>query len=331
MLVSVIIPAYNAEQWIADTIESVLQQTYDAIEIIVVDDGSTDSTVQVAEGALRKGRFPSEILCQKNQGVSAARNRGWRCARGEWVQFLDADDLLVPSKIELQISGKGIRDKVDVLYSDWQRLLYKAGSWCPSDEIRTPLIGQNSVADLLSDANFLQLGSQLFNRTILDRIGGFDEAHTLVEDVELCLKIAMVGGVFSRVRSPQPIFWQRDRPGSLSKLNGRQFVDAYLRNAKLVEHFLRSQQTHDSCLIEAIVEVYFLGARYFADHDPQRFEEVVQDIGSLQPEFLPKGPARLRLLSRMTGYPRAERLAIAYRRNKDRIAKIVENFRGVNN
>src|SRR5262249_51715055 len=120
-LVSVIIPAYNAAQWIAESIESVLQQTYRDVEIILIDDGSTDRTVEIAQRILRKGRFQYQILHQENMGPSGARNRGWRAARGRWIQFLDSDDLIHPRKIETQMteaSGK----VADLIYSDWQRL-----------------------------------------------------------------------------------------------------------------------------------------------------------------------------------------------------------------
>src|ERR1700680_2176075 len=87
-LVSIVIPIYNAEQWISETIKSVLDQTYEDLEIILVDDGSTDQSVCVAEQLRQRGRLPYQIISQPNRGVSAARNRGWRSARGPWVQFL---------------------------------------------------------------------------------------------------------------------------------------------------------------------------------------------------------------------------------------------------
>src|SRR5271157_5929055 len=103
MLVSVVIPAHNAEDWIVETIQSVLAQTYRDLEIILVDDGSIDGTAEVADAMLQTGRFPYRILRRSNEGVSAARNHGWKAARGSWIQFLDADDLLDSKKIELQI------------------------------------------------------------------------------------------------------------------------------------------------------------------------------------------------------------------------------------
>lgn len=101
-LVSIIIPAYNAESWISETIRSALNQTWPKKEIIIVDDGSTDSTLAIAR------TFESthvKVLAQQNQGVSAARNNGLKLAQGHYIQWLDADDLLAPNKIMNQLKN----------------------------------------------------------------------------------------------------------------------------------------------------------------------------------------------------------------------------------
>src|SRR6185295_19151753 len=95
MKISVIIPAYNQARWLPECIESALQQTLTAHEIIVVDDGSTDDTREVVS------RYPVRHIYQKNAGVSAARNRGIQEATGEWIALLDGDDYWLPRKLEL--------------------------------------------------------------------------------------------------------------------------------------------------------------------------------------------------------------------------------------
>src|SRR2546423_13130380 len=99
-LVSILIPAYNAQEWIGDTIQSALGQTWPATEIIIVDDGSKDQTLAMAR------RFASKkvtVVTQTNQGAAAARNRAFSMSQGEYIQWLDADDLLAPDKIARQI------------------------------------------------------------------------------------------------------------------------------------------------------------------------------------------------------------------------------------
>src|SRR5438552_18454960 len=99
-LVSILIPAYNAERWIADTIQSAMAQTWSRIEIIIVDDGSSDRTVAVSR------RFESrrvKVVTQPNMGSTAARNKALEFAQGSYVQWLDADDLLHPEKVARQM------------------------------------------------------------------------------------------------------------------------------------------------------------------------------------------------------------------------------------
>ncbi|MGE5710138.1 MAG: glycosyltransferase family 2 protein [Nitrospira sp.] len=101
-LVSIIIPAYNAERWVGETIRSALSQTWPRKEIVIVDDGSTDETLAIAR------RYESKlvkVVTQKNSGVSAARNRGLTFAQGSYIQWLDADDLLAPDKISHQLKS----------------------------------------------------------------------------------------------------------------------------------------------------------------------------------------------------------------------------------
>src|SRR6266853_2661971 len=99
-LVSILIPAYNAEAWIGDTIRSCLAQTWPHVEVIVVDDGSRDATLEVAR------TFESasvKVVTQPNSGAPVARNRAFELARGAFIQWLDADDLLHPDKIASQM------------------------------------------------------------------------------------------------------------------------------------------------------------------------------------------------------------------------------------
>jgi glycosyltransferase involved in cell wall biosynthesis len=121
--VSILIPAYNSAAWIAETIRSAVAQTWPAKEIIVVDDGSTDGTLQVAR------RFQSDlvrIVSQDNRGAAATRNLAFSLSRGDYVQWLDADDLLAPDKIARQLHGA---DKVDsrwtLLTSSWGNFLHR--------------------------------------------------------------------------------------------------------------------------------------------------------------------------------------------------------------
>jgi glycosyltransferase involved in cell wall biosynthesis len=312
MLVSVVIPAYNAAEWISETLESVIGQTYRELEVILVDDGSTDDTGAIAEEKL-KGALQYRILRQANSGAAAARNNGWQAANGAWIQFLDADDLLDCRKIELQIGYA--KETADVIYSNWQKLVFKSGTWQPVD-LRTPQIHDDALADILSDRNFLQLGSLLFRRNILCVCKGFDASHQPIEDVGLCVKIAIAGGTFVKAPSQTPIAWYRDLPRSFSKINHRKFIESCIKNAKLAERHLKHTPHNSARVREAIVNVYFGAARYYAGLDWIRFGEIVSDIEALDPSFVPKAPVHLKLISQIVGYRNAERIATVYRRAK---------------
>ena len=99
-LVSILVPAYNAAPYIAETLDSALAQTWQNIEIVVVDDGSRDDTLAIAKTYESKR---VKVISQENKGASTARNRALKAAQGDFIQYLDADDLLAPDKIERQL------------------------------------------------------------------------------------------------------------------------------------------------------------------------------------------------------------------------------------
>jgi len=122
-LVSILIPAYNAEEWIADTIHCASAQTWKRKEVIVVDDGSSDHTETIARRLAAKD---VKVVSQQHQGAAAARNYGLQLSRGDYIQWLDADDLLAPDKIERQIAAlQAVDSKRVLLSSSWAHFSYR--------------------------------------------------------------------------------------------------------------------------------------------------------------------------------------------------------------
>ncbi|HND63118.1 MAG TPA: glycosyltransferase family A protein, partial [Opitutaceae bacterium] len=115
-LVSILIPCHNAARWLRPTLESALAQDWDQCEIIVVDDGSTDGSTALALEFVPRG---VRVIAQTNQGASAARNHAIREARGDYFQFLDADDLLSPGKIRAQLALLALRPPGSVATCGW--------------------------------------------------------------------------------------------------------------------------------------------------------------------------------------------------------------------
>src|SRR5438552_8333115 len=140
-LVSILIPAYNSERWIAETIKSALDQTWPRKEIIVVDDGSRDQTLATAR------RFASKtlaVISQENQGASAARNKALQLCQGDYIQWLDADDLLSPDKIQRQMeAAEKCESKLRLISCKWGDFLYRpmkarfvpTALWCDLDPL----------------------------------------------------------------------------------------------------------------------------------------------------------------------------------------------------
>lgn len=207
-LVSVIIPAYNAESTVAATIRSALQQTYVRREVIVVDDGSTDRTASTV------ATFGSRVnlVRQANAGVSAARNRGVEEARGAVVAFFDADDTWHPAKLALQVAAlqrPGVGAAIcDVEYVDVHGVTLGVSDY--REALGTLEFG---VAEALRHLQFT--GSYLAaRRDLVCRLGGFDEALRTAEDIDMILRLSAV----ERVRVVDfPLLRYRVADDSLSR------------------------------------------------------------------------------------------------------------------
>jgi glycosyltransferase involved in cell wall biosynthesis len=320
-VVSVVVPARNAATWIGETLESVLAQTCDPdlLEIIVVDDGSTDATGSVVRDCLQRSGRRYEILVHElPQGPSAARNRGWRAAAGDWIQFLDADDLIEPAKIEQQRAFvmHETAPSLAAVFSAWGYLSDDGnGGWQRSGAVQ-PRIGDDPIRELLIAGNFVATGSLLFRRVWLERVGGYNESYSLVEDLELLMRIVMDGGRIAEVPAAAPTFWYRQVPKSLSRVNTDAFVRACLRNLKHAETHWRGSRDLTPARAAFLADEYFRLARYFAEHDQPLFDDLLTDIYELQPAFVPPRPASLRRAAQLVGYKRAEQIAIQYRKLK---------------
>jgi len=183
MKISVIIPTYNRANFLLKTIQSVLDQSILPYEIIVVDDGSTDET----QAIIKDSPFYDKLiyLRQENKGVSSARNRGIDIAKGEWICFLDSDDIWYPSKLEKQIEFH--KNNPNILFShtneEWifngkiikqKKHQQKQSGFCFEQNIHNTLIGASTV---------------MIHKTIFDKVGLFDESLKVCEDYDLWLRI----------------------------------------------------------------------------------------------------------------------------------------------
>lgn len=215
-LVSIIVPSYNCERYIQETLSSVVAQTLQDWELILVDDGSTDRTVELAEGFDPRVR----VVRQRNAGVCVARNRGFRESRGRFVNFLDHDDYWYPGKLQCQIDWFERRPDLGVVFTSeiWWHARdgrfptpaeMQAGD--PDDALDESLTGWVYHLFML-DCHAL-MSATLIRRSALEKVGLFDEALAYSEDWDLFLRLAREVQ-FARVRWPYTLYRQHARQGS---------------------------------------------------------------------------------------------------------------------
>ncbi len=183
--VSVIIPAYNAMTYLPETLESVLQQTFTDFEVIIVNDGSSDKIVQWADSLIDER---VKLISQSNQGVSTARNTAINEARGEYIAFLDADDLWQPTKLEKQVQFLDNNSPVG-LVATWMILTDEHGN--PGAEVKIDF-KQGNITKELIEISLIPCGSiPMVRRSCFESAGLFDPTLRFGEDWEMWTRIAI--------------------------------------------------------------------------------------------------------------------------------------------
>lgn len=178
--ISCIIPVYNAERYLGETLDSVFSQTYRPIEVIVVDDGSTDGTAAL----LAERDDQITVISQSNAGPANARNRGLEAARGDFIAFVDGDDIWPPEKLSAQMACFVARPELDICLSHMESF------WTPDladlerqyNDPRAEAVTVGSVTQVM-----------LARRSLFDRIGGFDPSFRTGEDQDWYLRAAEAG------------------------------------------------------------------------------------------------------------------------------------------
>jgi GT2 family glycosyltransferase len=209
--VSIITPAFNAERYIEHTLESAGRQTFPAFELLVVNDGSTDRTAEIARRyATQDPRF--HLLSQPNRGIAAARNLAMKHARGRYLALLDSDDLWFPTYLAEQVAILEQRPDLGVLSANALNF-GGVNDGEPLLPMYTCAIQPVSLLRLIETENGMSILS-VFRREVLDTIGFFDEGLRRSEDYDFWLRAASAG--FNVAINPRPLGLYRRRPDSLS-------------------------------------------------------------------------------------------------------------------
>lgn len=310
--VSIVIPGYNAARFLGETIESALNQTHRDCEIIVVDDGSTDGTRKVIES------FGARVhaIFGPNRGVSGARNRGTELARGEFLQYLDADDLLERDALAMRVKALKA-SRADVAYSDWQRLVEQSDGRYTKGAAVTRTIEQvhpYPAVAALTDF-WAPPAALMYRRGIVESIGGWNETLPVIQDARFLLDAALHGAKFVHVAGIGA-YYRVAKNESLSRRDSVEFVRDCFRNATQVEAWWQQRGGVTSAQRCAFVQVYGHVARASFENDRPTFEEAYEALQRLQPGYRPLRPKRIAVMSRLVGYRRAESIALLYRKAK---------------
>jgi glycosyltransferase involved in cell wall biosynthesis len=250
-LVSILIPAYNAEEWIADTLRSAIAQTWDRKEIIVVDDGSTDRTLAIAR------QFESDqlrVVTNGHQGAAATRNKALSLSRGEYIQYLDADDLMAPDKIARQLEALGhAPNKRALLSSSWGEFVYR---YYRSEFVPTALWCDLRPVDWLvckmKLGVYMQTATWLVSRELAEAAGPWDTRLLGDDDGEYFCRVLLASDEVRFVPEAK-VYYRKSGVSSLSYIGlSNSKMEAQMCSMQLHIRYLRSledsQRVREACI-----------------------------------------------------------------------------------
>jgi glycosyltransferase involved in cell wall biosynthesis len=250
-LVSILIPAYNAEPWIGDTIQSALAETWPRKEVIIVDDGSRDQTLSIAR------QFAStnvSVVTQENQGASATRNCALSLSQGDYIQWLDADDLLSPNKIAKQMEVAQESQSKRMLFSSaWGAFTYRVSKaqflptslWCDLSPVEWLL-------RKMSQNLHMQTATWLLSRDLTDAAGPWDTRLSLDDDGEYFSRVVLASGGTRFVPEGQVFYRQRgsDRLSNFDRSDKK--LESQFLSMKLHIDYLRSLEESERVRIACL-------------------------------------------------------------------------------
>lgn len=311
-LVSILVPAYNAQLWIAETLQSALGQTHRNIEVIVVDDGSSDGTVDVirsfADDRLR-------LIQQENKGACAARNRALAEARGDFIQYLDADDLLAPEKIELQLERLTHEPRGTVATCGWARF-YDGDLAGAVNDNRHDWKDYADPPQWLIDSGLgrgtMPIHTWLIPRVVATEAGSWNESLRINQDGEYNARVVLASSRIAFVPEAM-VYYRSGTEGSISRGDNRSALESLLEATDLIaSHMLKHRQ--DAEVTKAVAGMYrHVSTRAYPDYIDisNRAETLVEQYGGS--DRLPGGGRVFRIIRDTVGWKPALRIQSFYR------------------
>jgi len=301
-LVSVIIPAYNRASLIEETLASVTGQSWQELEIIVVDDGSTDATAEI----VRERRSEDErisIVSQRNQGVAAARQAGFMLSRGDLIQYLDSDDLLDRWKVERQANALILLPEYGLAYGPMFHLLDGKVSDAPARHTGAPIA---TLFPAMLKERLWDTGSALIRRSVCENVGPWSNLH-FEEDWEFDARIARLGTRALYVPDAYSYYRLRDSGASTVSPTLDGLRSRARAHALILEHARAAEVVHDSPEMHSFSRSLFLLARQCA---AAGLTLEAREMLALSTSIVPGGDTRLyRLLSSIAGWKTIGKIA----------------------
>ena len=303
-LVSILIPCYNAERWIDQAIESALAQTWPEKEVIVIDDGSTDSSVDVIK------TFDDRIRWETgpNRGGNVVRNRLLEQADGDWLQYLDADDYLLPNKIASQMRFLATAPQTDIVYGP-VTLEHRYDDVVRREQLTIPAPHDEWV--LLARWFLPQTGAALWRKVAIEDVGGWKPDQPCCQEHELYLRLLIAGKRFTHCVLGGAIY----RQWSDQTVCKRDLREVHRRRLKIeqeAEDYLKKVGQLTPARLSAINQGRFEIARIAWRYDQALAQGIMATVQRSHPEFIPVGnaaPWHYQLAWRLLGFPRAQQLA----------------------
>jgi glycosyltransferase involved in cell wall biosynthesis len=304
MLVSILIPCCNAERWIAQCIESALAQTWPEKEVIVVDDGSPDDSRRIVRSFGDRVRWETG----PNRGGNAARNRLLDLARGEWVQYLDADDYLLPDKVARQMDSIATNPRTDVVFGP-----ITLEHWSEKETRRElrPIAEPHDPWTLLARWYLPQTGAALWRKQAIVDVGGWNEDQPCCQEHELYLRLLMAGKRFVYCEHSGAVYRQWGEH-TVCKRDKPEVRRRRMEIEQRTEDFLRQRNELTTERRWAINQARFEMARIAWHRERREALTIMETIRRSQPGFIPAGdaaPRSYRMVFRALGFRLAETIA----------------------
>ena len=303
-LVSILVPCYNSAPWLAETLDSALTQTYSDIELIVVDDGSEDDSLAIAKSYESKH---VKVISQQNRGASAARNVAYKSSKGEYIQYLDADDIISPDKIERQIIH--LKNRPDCLAAgEWGRfyvnvhdaIFLKEPVWDNSDPV-------SWLVSSWTGGGMMHPASWLIPRKIAARAGYWNELLSLNDDGEYFSRVLLASQGVTFCWGAKS-YYRSGLSDSLSKRRSKKAIESALYSIELctqnllaIEDNLKTRHACATAFQRFVYSTYPNAPGLVA-----KAEAKVKELGGTQ--LLCSGGLRFRIMAQLTGWKLARRI-----------------------